>query len=247
MKKIFAISAMIVLLLFGINLQLEAGDLIVNGNIGVGTETPQQKVDVNGSVGVPRSDWEGLLFLGSGTRGLIWRSAYGSVALNSDSLIVGRDGNISEIRWDTNGDGAWAYCEGITDAATWINCADYTGTMTSNDYFWVFKNGHNAIPETKKDLKILFDGQSNNGIMGYMEDEDAFYFDKKLGIGTNTPSAKLDVNSSTGYNQLRLRTQYTPTGTSDTNGNVGDFAWDDDYLYVKTTVGWKRTPQLSAW
>jgi hypothetical protein len=61
-----------------------------------------------------------------------------------------------------------------------------------------------------------------------------------VGIGTTSPTARLDVNSSTGYNQVRMRTSYTPTGTSDANGNVGDIAWDDSYIYIKTSAGWKR-------
>lgn len=68
----------------------------------------------------------------------------------------------------------------------------------------------------------------------------------KVGIQTTGPTARLDVNSSTGYNQIRMRTSYTPTGTSDTNGNVGDIVWDDNYFYVKTSAGWKRVV-LSTW
>jgi len=43
-----------------------------------------------------------------------------------------------------------------------------------------------------------------------------------------------------------MRTSYTPSGTSDTNGNVGDVAWDDNYIYVKTSAGWARAA-LSTW
>jgi hypothetical protein len=35
--------------------------------------------------------------------------------------------------------------------------------------------------------------------------------------------------------------EYTPISSSDTNGNVGNITRDDDYLYVKTVNGWKRT------
>jgi hypothetical protein len=65
------------------------------------------------------------------------------------------------------------------------------------------------------------------------------------GFGTQTPTAKVHINGATGYNQLRLATSYTPTSSTDPNGNVGDFAWDDNYLYIKTSVGWKRAA-LSA-
>ena len=67
-----------------------------------------------------------------------------------------------------------------------------------------------------------------------------------IGIGSTSPSAKLHVAGSTGYNQLRLQTSYTPTGTSDANGSTGDISWDDNYIYVKTSAGWKRAA-LSTW
>ncbi len=63
----------------------------------------------------------------------------------------------------------------------------------------------------------------------------------RTGFKILTPTSAVDVNGTNGYNQFRLRTSYTPTGTADANGNVGDIAWDDDYVYLKTSTGWKRT------
>ena len=34
---------------------------------------------------------------------------------------------------------------------------------------------------------------------------------------------------------------YTPSSSGDTYGSVGNVTIDDDYLYVKTNNGWKRT------
>jgi hypothetical protein len=60
-------------------------------------------------------------------------------------------------------------------------------------------------------------------------------------IGDSTGStSRLDITGANGYSQFRLRTQYTPASSSDTNGNQGDFALDDNYLYYKTSTGWKR-------
>lgn len=42
-----------------------------------------------------------------------------------------------------------------------------------------------------------------------------------------------------------VRATYTPTSSRDRNGNVGDFSWDDNYFYVKTSSGWKRAPLSS--
>jgi hypothetical protein len=64
----------------------------------------------------------------------------------------------------------------------------------------------------------------------------------KTGIGfAGFPTSQLDVKGVNGYNQLRLRISYTPTSTSDSNGNIGDVSWDDSFIYLKTSAGWKRT------
>jgi len=60
-----------------------------------------------------------------------------------------------------------------------------------------------------------------------------------VGIGTTSPSSKLHINGTAGE-QLRIENSFTPTGTADTTGDTGDIAWDDSYIYVKTSAGWKR-------
>jgi hypothetical protein len=62
------------------------------------------------------------------------------------------------------------------------------------------------------------------------------------GIGLNSaPLSKLDLQGDTGYSQFRMRTSYTPSSSTDANGNVGDFSWDGNYFYIKTPAGWKRS------
>lgn len=76
----------------------------------------------------------------------------------------------------------------------------------------------------------------------YSVDDGRVYLEGNVGVGTDLPTAKLDVNGATGYDQIRMRTSFTPTGTADASGNVGDIAWDDNFIYIKTSAGWKRTP-----
>lgn len=39
-----------------------AGDLTVTGNLGVGTDTPQQKLDVRGNISVKKGSFNGIYF-----------------------------------------------------------------------------------------------------------------------------------------------------------------------------------------
>lgn len=74
--------------------------------------------------------------------------------------------------------------------------------------------------------------QSNTVILGNGSD---------VGINTSAPTSKLHVIGTNGYNQFRMETSYTPTGSTDSNGNVGDVAWDNNNIYIKTAPGvWKR-------
>jgi hypothetical protein len=57
---------------------------------------------------------------------------------------------------------------------------------------------------------------------------------------SSSPTSAVDITGANGYSQFRMRTTYTPTSSSDTNGNTGDFSWDSNYLYIKTASGWKR-------
>lgn len=68
-----------------------------------------------------------------------------------------------------------------------------------------------------------------------------------VGIGTTAPTATVHVKGSTGYNQLRLETSYTPPTSATASGNNGDIAWDATYMYVRVGSSWKRTATFTTW
>lgn len=39
---------------------------------------------------------------------------------------------------------------------------------------------------------------------------------------------------------VRILSPYVPTSTADSNGAIGQIGYDDSYLYIKTSAGWKR-------
>jgi hypothetical protein len=60
-----------------------------------------------------------------------------------------------------------------------------------------------------------------------------------IGIGLEEGFIKArDLNSDT-WNIILPR-RYTPTNSNDAFGKRGDRAYDDNYLYIKTSAGWKR-------
>ncbi|MBK9580261.1 MAG: hypothetical protein IPO40_24615 [Fibrobacteres bacterium] len=63
-----------------------------------------------------------------------------------------------------------------------------------------------------------------------------------LGLGTNNPTAMLDVNSDI----IRIRTAKTPASASAT-GNAGDICWDSGFIYIcVATNTWERAP-IASW
>ncbi|MBU1487781.1 hypothetical protein KKH56_07030 [bacterium] len=66
--------------------------------------------------------------------------------------------------------------------------------------------------------------------------------DGNVGIGTTSPTAKLDADSDT----IRLRSSRTPASAS-APGNAGDICWDANYIYICIAADtWKRAA-LSSW
>ena len=57
-----------------------------------------------------------------------------------------------------------------------------------------------------------------------------------LGNGANNPQVALDINSD----RIAIRDEYTPAALS--SDTTGEIAWDEDYIWVRTTAGWKKSP-----
>jgi hypothetical protein len=67
------------------------------------------------------------------------------------------------------------------------------------------------------------------------------YFAGGVGIGTTTPTCIFDINGAT----MRIRNPST-IGATTSPGNTGDIVWNDDYIYVRVSNGWKRA-NLNSW
>ena len=98
-------------------------------------------------------------------------------------------------------------------------------TDTNSNPDWSLQNANGIfriINDTAGAVVLQFDG-NNNAAFGV----------------TGTITSKVDIES-TAMRQLRLRTQGGPSSAADTNGQIGDIAYDADHLYIKTSNGWGR-------
>jgi hypothetical protein len=100
----------------------------------------------------------------------------------------------------------------------------------------VTTSGNAIFNETAGNYDFRVEGVSDQNLLFVDASTD------RVGIGTNAPTEKLDINSDA----IRIRTEQTPASGTAT-GNVGDICWDSNYIYVcVATNTWKRS-SLASW
>jgi len=181
---------------------------------------------INASIGVNKSDYHsiplGSLSIGATSPGRITSIIdYGS----NPTYVTDGSGQVTingGYRGILGGDSGIVANQGSYDFT--INGGRGTGNGAAGDI--IFSTGNSLGSGTT--MHTMTNRWWLKGGTGYLSN-------------ASSPSSALDITGSNGYSQLRLRTTYTPSSTSDTHGNTGDFGWDDNYLYIKTSSGWKRT------
>jgi hypothetical protein len=68
-----------------------------------------------------------------------------------------------------------------------------------------------------------------------LEDEEQREWNRDLSILLTNILNRINQSNIVSLNN------FTPAHTADTRGTVGSMTYDDTYLYVKTSAGWKRT------
>lgn len=101
------------------------------------------------------------------------------------------------------------------------------------------KLGNLNISETGNTFEVLYFDKDGYTEPGYLET-------KKAGVGFNYnyASGELVYNMLADYTVINnpvILTKNTPTSTLDNSGRVGEFRHDNNYIYIKTVNGWKRT------
>ena len=226
--------------------------VIPSGNVGIGAQNPSAKLDVEVSSG-------GAATIGSSyniaSGNYAIAMGYGTKAIGNYSTSMGKyttasGSTATAMGWGTTASGSCSTAMGEdTTASGSFSTAIGRRIKVYGDYSVGI--GLGTIPSTVESDHVL-------SIMG-----------GNVGIGTTSPSKLLEVSGDEdvvaqfsgrvkGANAVNddefvtkgqvksISTYYTPTGSSDPNGNIGDTSWDDNYFYVRTPDGWKRA-SLETW
>ena len=111
-----------------------------------------------------------------------------------------------------------------------IPCSGTAYSLITNNGNIVFNEGGDA----NSDVRI--EGDTDQNLLFTDASADM------VGIGTNAPTSKLDINSD----NVRIRTAKTPASATAT-GTQGQVCWDTSYIYVCTATNtWKRSA-LTTW
>jgi hypothetical protein len=226
---------------------------IASGNVGIGTTDPSAKLDIEVNSG-------GAATIGSshniasGNYSIAF--GYGTSASNNYSTSMGKYTIASGLTstamgWGTTASGSCSTAMGEgTTAGGSFSTAIGRAIKVNGDYSFGIGLSDNPYTITLNNIMSIMGG--------------------KVGIGTTNPSFLLEVSGNDdivaqfsgrvkgldavnddefvtkGQVKNRLSTYYTPTSTSDPNGNIGDTSYDSNYFYVKTNDGWKRA-SLETW
>lgn len=107
----------------------------------------------------------------------------------------------------------------------------------------IFGGGGNQILSSNESVTLggidnIIDNSNNSIIIGGLSNTISGATNTIL-IGCDTITASQD--DTVYVPNLVIVDSFTPTGSGDTAGEQGQITWDDDYIYVKTSVGWKRS------
>ena len=215
------------------------------GSVGVGTAVPSATLDVVGT--------------------LDFSDVTGDVSLFDNELIGNTtDGNSFYVRRHASESNRYfrLYIDQYenakfrADASLKFDAYSYE-FMGDNNEVLIGGSSTGGNPKLKQFGKITAAGPAVKYIQWRVDDvDDNFelsrqdsnigYFDIQMpvimtggnvGIGTTTPTAKLDIDSDI----FRVRTAKTPASAG-AAGNTGDRAWDADYFYIcVATNTWERT------
>jgi hypothetical protein len=214
--------------------EIEAMRIDHNGNVGIGTISPKQRLHIMGGTDVSLSDGTGYLIIGD--------QDSENLVFDNNEILARDDGAESILYLQADGGDLVVHHHEVgTEFIVTDNGNVGIGTASPDARLHVKASGvgwqdHLVLEgsDTGSDWNILVD----SGLTGAQDNALRFKYNTgtealclqtngNVGIGTKSPTGSLDINDD----EIRIRQSYTPPSMYST-GYTGEICWDSGYIYV---------------
>lgn len=207
-----------------------------SGNVGIGTDTPEEKLDVSGTVNASAFTAGGVPVLSSS--GTLWSFNNDDIFANTNDVIV--IGSLA-LGQDASSGLDFSFDSQVIkdpDIRILFDDTSVSASFPKNDWRFTFNDNFSggddyfAIDDATGGTRpfVIEAGAPDNSI--YVAGTSG-----NVGIGTNTPESSLQVS---GYLQLDVVAGTPPGGDCDNVAEIGRMIVDSgaETLYVCTASGW---------
>ena len=203
------------------------------GFVGVNTETPSERLHINGDVRVDGNPALLELYYTSDTKTQIGQNSFGFLQFNRNPTTNEEEAFI--VNYAASGNTIFRCGPNGSDVDDVMYL--YGSGNTAANPLLIFSGDSKPLVYSDGNLEVF----GNIGIkqLGSVVSSNAVFIDY-LGVRDRyiTP---LIVESIKEIHNNPSIPNYTPSSSNDSYGNIGNITSDDDYLYIKTNNGWKRT------
>ena len=238
------------------------------GNVGIGTSSPSNRLSVkqsadNSAAGlgakIERNANDSMLFLGYRDNSDSWQINATFTSTGAFKPLTFHTADAERMRLDTSGNvgigtssptapldvNGTIQSRGIGGEGGQVTLLNATNTADGGVFDVDSSNNVRLFPGVNGASTLIGSlGTTGGTVQFFTATAERMRIDSSgnVGIGTSSPTAKLDVDADT----VRVRTAKTPASAT-AAGNAGDICWDSSYVYVcVATNTWKRAA-IATW
>ena len=233
-------------------------EITAAGNVGIGTTSPNQKLDVNGNISIATTSGSSasnqISMVGSraifGYDGSI-SSAFMRSSDTSKPLVFGSGtselmrivSSTGNVGIGTTSPAHKFEVHGLSSGAIGFNGSNVKiGNVSSIGYQRIFPTGNSLKYSVGTEGAHQFVYGVDNSTMMHIS------YSGKVGIGTTNPSQKLEVDGQVLSDGYRLAAMQTAPATRNSAGTLGEIVIDGNHIYVcYATDSWSRVALETSW